>query len=105
MAEYESAKGPSAPVPRKEITPGTWRWLCVKYFAECADYLRLDDRTQWVRRGIIEATFDEPTAPGASKFFRDFPLSRMTEDAIEVLRDRKIQTPDAANARLKANRQ
>jgi integrase len=29
----------------------------------------------------------------------------MTEDAVEVLRDRKIQTPEAANARLKAIRQ
>src|SRR5438132_8299354 len=46
MAEYESAKGHSAPVTRKEMTAGTWRWLCVKYFAECADYLRLDDHTQ-----------------------------------------------------------
>ena len=66
------------------ITAGTWRWLSVKYFAECADYLRLDERTQRVRRGIIEATFDEPIAPGSPSFFRDMPLMRMTEDAIEV---------------------
>ena len=84
MAEYETAKGHSLPATTKEIAPGTWRWLCVKYFAECADYLRLDERTRRVRRGIIEATFDEPIAPGSSKSFRDFPLSRMTEDAIEV---------------------
>jgi integrase len=103
MAEYETAKGHSPPVTTNEIVPGTWRWLCVKYFAECADYLRLDRRTQ--RRGIIEATFNEPIAPGSSKFFRNFPLSRMTEDAVEVLRDRKIHTPEAANARLKAVRQ
>lgn len=105
MGEYETAKGHSPPVTAKEIMPGTWRWLCVKYFAECADYLRLDNRTQRVRRGIIEATFDEPIAPGSPKFFRDFPLSRMTEDAVEVLRDRKIHTPEAANGRLKAIRQ
>jgi integrase len=70
----------------------------------CADYLRLDDRTRRVRRGILEATFDEPIAPGSSKFFRDFPLSRMTVDAVEVLRDRKLAFPEGANSRVKAIR-
>jgi integrase len=54
---------------------------------------------------ILEATFDEPIAPGSTKVFRDFPLSRMTVEAVEVLRDRKIYTPESANARLKAMRQ
>jgi integrase len=105
MAQLDSAKAEPEPVTRKGITPGTWRWLCTKYFSECADYLRLDERTKHVRRGIIEATFDEPIAPGSPRFFRDMPLTRMTEDAVEILRDRKIQTPEAANARLKAIRQ
>jgi integrase len=104
MAEYEDAKGWAAPVTRKGITSGTWGWLCVRYLAECADYLRLDDRTKRVRRGILEATFDEPIAPGSPKFFRDFPLSRMTADAIEVLRDRKLAFPEGANSRVKAIR-
>jgi integrase len=104
MAEYDAAKGQTVPITSKGITPGTWRWLCVRYFAECADYLRLDDRTKRVRRGILEATFDEPIAPGSSKFFRDFPLSKMTADAIEVLRDRKIAVPEGANNRVKAIR-
>ena len=51
MAEYEAAKGEASPAKVKGITPGTWRWLCTRYFAECADYLRLDDRTKRVRRG------------------------------------------------------
>jgi len=105
MAAYEAAKDQAPPIQGKEITPGTWRWLCVRYFTECAEYKRLDARTQHVRRQILEATFDEPIAPGSSKFFRDFPLSRMTADAIEVLRDRKINTPESANARIKAIRQ
>jgi hypothetical protein len=53
-----------------------------------------------VRRGILEATFDEPVAPGSSKLFRDFPLSLMTADAVEVLRDRKLAFPEAANSRV-----
>jgi integrase len=104
MEEYEQAKGQPAPTARKGITPGTWRWLCVKYFSECADYKQLDPRTQHVRRLILESTFDEPIKPGASKSFRDFPLSKMTSNAIEVLRDRKLDYPEAANSRLKANR-
>ena len=108
MADYEVAKGINATASSsrtRAVAPGTWRWLCIRYFAECAEYKRLDARTQHVRRQILEATFDEPIAPGSSKFFRDFPLSRMTADAVEVLRDRKILAPESANARLKAVRQ
>src|SRR5262245_20693890 len=105
MAEYEVAKGEATPTKAKGIASGTWRWLCTRYFAECAEYKRLDARTQHVRRQILESTFDEPIAPVSSKYFRDFPLSRMTADAVEVLRDRKIDTPESANARVKAMRQ
>lgn len=105
MAAYEDAKG-AAPTPIKNaIGVGTWRWLCVKYFAECADYKRLDPRTRHVRRLILESTFDEPIAPASPKCFRDMPLSKMTTDAVEVLRDRKLAFPEAANSRLKAIRQ
>ena len=93
------------PSRKSDIAASTWRWLCVKYFGECADFKRLDARTQHVRRQILEGTFDEPIAPGSPKNFRDFPLSRMTADAVEVLRDRKIHTPESANARVKAMRQ
>jgi integrase len=104
MAQYDAAKGQAVPIIGKGIAPGTWRWLCARYFAECADYLRLDDRTRRVRRGILEAMFDEPIAPDSSKLFRDFPLSLMTAEAIEVLRDRKLRFPEGANSRLKAIR-
>jgi integrase len=105
MAQYEAAKRDAAPVRGVDIVPGTWRWLCVKYFAECTDYLRLSDRTKYVRRGILEGTFDEPIAPGSPRFFRDMPVSKMTADNIEVLRDRKIDFPEGANNRVKAIRQ
>jgi integrase len=100
----DAAKGHTAPTIRKGITPSTWRWLCVKYFAECAGYRQLDPRTQHVRRLILEGTFDEPIKPGASTFFRDIPLSKMTAAGIEVLRDRKFAHPEAANSRVKAIR-
>jgi integrase len=104
MESYGAAKGGPMTAKHKSITAGTWRWICVRYFAECVDYLRLDERTKRVRRGILEATFDEPIAPGSPKLFGDFPLSKMTADAIEVLRDRKLAAPEGANNRVKAIR-
>ena len=104
MAAYDAAKDQAVPAGGSGITSGTWRWLCVRYFSECAEFKRLDARTQHVRRQILEATFDEPIAPGSPKFFRDMPLSRMETDAVEVLRDRKIDLPGAANNRVKAIR-
>ena len=106
MAAYEAAKNATVdPARRSGIMTGTWRWLCVKYFSESADYKRLEPQTRHVRRLILESTFDEPIAPGSTKLFRDMPLSRMGTDAIEVLRDRKIDLPGAANNRVKAIRQ
>ena len=107
MADYEAAKGIDATASSsrsRAVVPGTWRWLCVRYFAECAEYKRLDRRTQHVRRMILEGTFDEVIAPGSAKLFRDFPLSRMTADAVEFLRDRKMAFPEGANSRVKAIR-
>ncbi|MEY9221632.1 tyrosine-type recombinase/integrase [Bradyrhizobium ottawaense] len=105
MAAYAEALAGTPKIATNVISAGTWRWLCVKYFAECADYRRLDPRTRHVRRLVLEATFDEPIAPGSPKEFRDIPLSKMTANAVEVLRDRKLAYPEAANARVKAIRQ
>src|SRR5215510_9721923 len=58
-AEYQAAKGEAVPTKAKGIASGTWRWLCTRYFAECAEYKRLDARTQHVRRQILESTYDE----------------------------------------------
>ena len=60
MAAYEAAKGIEFKTSDRSraALPGTWRWLCVRYFSECADYKRLDARTQRVRRQILEGTFN-----------------------------------------------
>ena len=105
MAAYNEARVAGPKFAKPGISVGTWRWLCTKYLAECADYKRLDPRTRRVRRQNLKSTYEEPTAPGSTKFFRDMPLSKMTADAVEVLRDRKLEFPEAANARLKAIRQ
>jgi hypothetical protein len=72
----------------------------LRYFDECSDYKRLEPRTRTARRQLLEATFDEPLKPGSYKGFADVPLARMTANAVEILRDRKLATEQAANARL-----
>ena len=67
MAAYEEAKGVAPRRAKSGIGVGTWRWLCTKYFSECADYKRLDPRTRHVRRLILASTFEEAIAPGSPK--------------------------------------
>jgi integrase len=100
MQQYEAAKSASPmPIKSKGIAPGTWQWLCVQYFSSI-DFRQLNPKTQRERRWILESTFDEKISPNSNKLFKDFPLSKMMADAIEVLRDRKIEKPQAANARV-----
>jgi integrase len=107
MALYEQAlKGSDADASSAQDhrgKSGTWRWLCQQYFGS-SEIKQLSARTRTVRRQILEATFIEPVHPGAKETFADFPVARMTRKAIKVLRDRKSETPEAANARLEAIR-
>ena len=96
---------PATPPLRPAATSGTWRWLCERYFAAPEFRNGLDPRTRKVRRALLEATFAEPMAPGSQKLFADFPLDCMTPKALRVLRDRRANRCEAANARLKAARQ
>lgn len=103
-AEYRAGMaetGGDDPQPRS--TTCTYRWLCHQYF-QSVEFKRLDPGTQRTRRLILESTWDEPSAPGASTQFGDCPLDRMTSKIIRILRDRKADFPHAANGRLKAIR-
>jgi integrase len=103
MAVYNEAMG-KAPKPRpKDLDPKNWAWLCSRYFLS-AEFKALEPRGQIIRRRILERTFDEPLAPGSSDIFRDMPVSEMGPAAVRVLRDRKMETPAAANECLKAIR-
>jgi integrase len=81
----------------------SFRWLCTQFFAS-ADFKRLDARSQYTRRGQIEAMQQEPIAPGATELFADFPIERLTAKALRVLRDRKAGKPGAADNRVRALR-
>jgi integrase len=101
-AEYARLLAQNQPpaAPRGPVT-GTWRWLCVEYFKSTA-FKRLGARTQYVRRGILEHTFDEPVSPGSAMTFGSVPVAELTTKALRILRDRKgAALPEAANNRVK----
>jgi hypothetical protein len=70
-----------------------------------AEFKLLDARTRHVRKLTLDAMCLEPISPVDSRTFNDLPLSKISAEDIEVLRDRKIHTPEAANGRVKAARQ
>lgn len=104
MEKYAAALGSRAQEANTPVQTETWAWLCRRYFLT-AEFKSLEPRGQLIRRRILERTFDEPIAPGARDYFRDFPISEMGTAAVRVLRDRKMKTPEAANEVLKAVRQ
>lgn len=110
LASYERAMAadgkPAGKLSIKatEVHKNTLRWLCVAYFGS-VEFKQLDQRTQRVRRQILEHCLQEPVEPGSKHLFADFPLDRVTTKAIKVLRDRKVDKPAAANSRVKALRQ
>jgi integrase len=84
--------------------PNTFRWLCTLYKASEA-FTRLDETTQAKRRSIIDSMLLEPLKPGDARLFASMPLAVMDVANITVLRDRKKETPFAADERLKILRQ
>jgi len=88
--------------PAKIILPsaGTLEWLCRQYFAS-PTFKALDARVQRVRRLVLEHCLREPVSPGAPESFAGAPIALVTTKAIKVLRDRKVNTPEAANSRIK----
>lgn len=89
---------------RDVIEEATWGWLCRRYFAS-GQFASLGERTQIIRRRILEKTFREPREPGSKDLFQHMPLEAVGPAAIRVLRDRLAKTPEASNERLKAIRQ
>jgi integrase len=74
---------------------GTFKWLCEQYYA-AAEYKRLGSRTQYVRRRILD---------GISEQHGSKPFALLEPRHIRRMRDEKAETPEAANAIVKALRQ
>ncbi|MFA5901591.1 MAG: tyrosine-type recombinase/integrase [Hyphomicrobium sp.] len=106
-AYFEAAKGlvPAATdnPPISAPKAGTLRWLGTEYLKSSA-LKQLDERTQRVRRAVLESMYDETTAPNAAERFADMPFDRVSAKAVRILRDRKADKPEAANWRVKTLR-
>jgi integrase len=109
---YEAAKArvDGATIVRKDEVPwldvvktGTLRWLCIEWF-KSTEFAQLAPSTQSDRRRILEHILQEPSQPGSSFVFGQYPVNRLEAKHVRVLRDRKKDTPGAAANRLKTLR-
>lgn len=109
MAEYEAALNQTA-IPKdgtaKKRQKGTLGWLCHKYCEDSIAFGKLDERTQRVRRGILDAICDATTTSESIIKMGTIPMAAITPKAIRVLRDRiGRKHPEQANSWVKALRQ
>jgi integrase len=95
---------PAAKTISSIVKPNTLRWLCMEYMKTDA-FKTLDLSTQEARRRIMEAMWLEPLSLKDNRQFGDMPLAKLDHTNIEILRDRKKETPFAADERLKVLRQ
>lgn len=86
------------------ISPGSFRWLCVEYFRAMVSSGELDKRTIHVRRLVLEKVWDEPLKPGSKDRAGDCPAHLFSPRLVTVLRDRRKDAPETANARVKGIR-
>ncbi|WP_338828346.1 tyrosine-type recombinase/integrase [Bradyrhizobium sp. 27S5] len=97
MEEYQAAIATTVPTAARqadEAKKGSFRYLCIRYYAG-ASYKALDISTRkWQRRALDEIAQDH-----ASK-----PVAMMQARHVRRMRDAKSATPAAANQLLKALR-
>jgi integrase len=88
------------PPPHKTLGWVAEQWM------HSREFTRLGKQTQKDRRWYVDAMLAEPinrTLPGVT--FAKMPIERVTKEAVEVLRDRKADTPTSANTRVFLMRQ
>lgn len=110
LLEYNSAlatlRGDAAARARpatgrpKQVLPHTLAGLAHDYFA-ASEFTSKDKTSQRVRRQIIEDCLREPLKPGSHLLIGDVPFLRIDARHVLLLRDRRKDTPGAANNRLK----
>jgi integrase len=97
----QSEAGTTKLAPHGMPGEGTMRWLWMKVSTD-KDYMsQTDDRTRYVTALIVEKMLTEPVAPGSEDSIGDMPIRYFTRDTMEALRDRRADTPEAANNLVK----
>jgi integrase/recombinase XerD len=94
VAAYNAALTDHVAAPRQahEAKPGSFRWLCARYYASVT-FAALDPATQSWRRRVLDSI---AVAHG------DKPVVLMEARHVRALRDERRDKPGAANKRLKA---
>ena len=98
--EYQAAYD-AAPLAKEKqqqngpAPPASFRWLCERYFASTS-FGQLQPDTRRVRRRILESMYEK---------IGDHSFRFIQARHVAKLRDEKRDTPEAANARVKALRQ
>ena len=90
---------PSGVARRRPAAPGTLRALCDDYFRS-GSFRQLDDATQRDKRGVLESILSERLELDKPLSFESCPVKSLSRKLIALLRDRKMDTPSAANKRM-----
>jgi integrase len=95
-------KAPSTHAASSKALPGSFRALCQDYCAHLQKDPQVSPRTKYTRRIHLEHVCQEPTKPGAPYLMGDVPARKFGPTHVIAVRDRKLETPEAANNRHKA---
>ena len=77
------------------------RWLCQQYLAS-PEFKRLDIKTRTNRARLLATICNLPISPSTNAPIGSVPFAELTSKNIRRLRDRKSDTPEAANDWLKS---
>ncbi len=93
---------PTGRIEKVAAASGSLRSLCEAYYRS-ADFKGLDETTRRVRRSILERLCQDPLPSG--KLSGDLPFKSILPRHVRLMRDRRADTPGAANSLVKALRQ
>jgi integrase len=96
--EYRSVRDGNMPATKARVSAakGSLRWLVEQYYQSAEFKAELGERTQYVRRGILE---------NICKLHGGKPYALMEPRHVRQLRDKKADLPGTANGWVKALRQ
>lgn len=104
--EVDWARSGKAPAVKslRDAKEGSLSWLIQRYYSS-AEFKGLSTRTRYVRRRNLDLICMEYPYPGDPIRIGALPFASILASAIRALRDRKAETPEAANGLVKALRQ
>ena len=97
----QTQPGASQPIKSKRATANTRTlgWLCEQWYASGL-FMQNVKLTQDGKKYVLNEVRREPLKKGQPDLMEDFPIDDLTFMHISKLRDRKVDTPAAANNRL-----